>query len=53
MEVSKNKPYTGGSKMSHYTHFTTEERELSRVMRAQGFSDCSATIEVGQKNKKG
>lgn len=25
--------------MCHYTHFTTEERELSRVMRAQGFSD--------------
>ncbi len=25
--------------MSHYTHFTTEERELSRVMRAQGYSD--------------
>ena len=24
--------------MCHYTHFTTEERELSRVMRAQGFS---------------
>ena len=24
--------------MSHYTHFTTEEREVSRVMRAQGFS---------------
>ncbi|MCM1023607.1 MAG: hypothetical protein NC395_06065 [Prevotella sp.] len=25
--------------MCHYTHFTTEEREMSRVMRAQGFSD--------------
>ena len=24
--------------MSHYIHFTTEERELSRVMNAQGFS---------------
>ena len=24
--------------MSHYTHFTTEERELSRVMKAQGLS---------------
>ncbi len=31
-------PNTGGSKMSHYKHFTTEERELSRVMKAQGFS---------------
>ena len=30
--------YTGGSKMSHYTHFTTEEREESRVLKAQGFS---------------
>lgn len=25
--------------MSHYAHFTTEEQELSRVMRAQGISD--------------
>ena len=24
--------------MCHYTHFTTEERELSRVLKAQGFS---------------
>ena len=24
--------------MRHYTHFTTEERELSRVLLAQGFS---------------
>ena len=24
--------------MCHYTHFTTEERELSRVFKAQGFS---------------
>ena len=26
-------PYTGGSKMNHYTHFTTEEREESRVLK--------------------
>ena len=24
--------------MCHYTHFTTEEREMSRVLKAQGFS---------------
>ena len=24
--------------MCHYTHFTTEERELSRVLKAQGFN---------------
>ena len=24
--------------MCHYTHFTTEERELSRVLKAQGLS---------------
>lgn len=24
--------------MYHYTHFTTEERELSRVLKAQGLS---------------
>lgn len=24
--------------MCHYTHFSTEERELSRVLKAQGFS---------------
>lgn len=24
--------------MCHYTNFTTEERELSRVLKAQGFS---------------
>ena len=24
--------------MCHYTHFTTEERELSRVLKAHGFS---------------
>ena len=24
--------------MCHYTHFTTEERELSRVLQAQGLS---------------
>ena len=26
------------SNMCHYTHFTTEERELSRVLQAQGLS---------------
>ena len=24
--------------MCHYTHFTTEEREMSRVLKAQGLS---------------
>ncbi len=24
--------------MCHYTHFSTDERELTRVMKAQGFS---------------
>ena len=24
--------------MCHYTHFTTEERELSKVLKAQGFN---------------
>lgn len=32
--------------MSHYTHFTTEERELSRVMRAQGFSDRAISGQI-------
>lgn len=36
-------PKTGGTPMSHYTHFTTEERELSREMRAQGFRRNTAT----------
>ena len=31
-------PKTGGNNMCHYTHFTTEERELSRVLKAQGFN---------------
>lgn len=26
--------------MCHYTHFTTEEREKSRVLKAQGLSRC-------------
>ena len=31
---------TGGSNMCHYTHFTTEEREKSRVLKAQGLRTC-------------
>ena len=34
--------------MCHYTHFTTEERELSRVLKAQGLSICSAILDIGQ-----
>ena len=41
-------PYTGGSKMNHYTHFTTEEREESRVLKAQGLSIRS----IGRKLKR-
>ena len=26
--------------MCHYTHFSTEERELSRVLKAQGLRTC-------------
>ena len=36
--------------MSHYTHFTTEERELSRVMRAQGFSDRAIARSLNRSN---
>ena len=36
--------------MSHYTHFTTEERELSRVMRAQRFSDRAIARSLNRSN---
>jgi IS30 family transposase len=36
--------------MSHYTHFTTEERELSRVMKAQGFSDRAIARSLKRSN---
>ena len=36
--------------MSHYTHFTTEERKLSRVMRAQGFSDHAMARSLNRSN---
>ena len=36
--------------MSHYSHFTTEERELSRVMRAQGFSDRAIARSLNRSN---
>ena len=36
--------------MSHYSHFTTEERELSRVMKAQGFSDRAIARSLKRSN---
>ena len=36
--------------MSHYTHFTTEERELSRVLKAQGLNQTQIAERLG-KNK--
>ena len=39
---------TGGSNMCHYTHFTTEEREKSRVLKAQGLSIRAIARELGR-----
>ena len=39
---------TGGSNMCHYTHFTTEEREKSRVLKAQGLSIRAIAKELGR-----
>lgn len=36
--------------MNHYAHFTTEEREKSRVMRAQGFSDRAIAQSLKRSN---
>jgi len=36
--------------MCHYTRFTTEERELSRVMRIQGFSDRAIARSLNRSN---
>ena len=33
--------------MCHYTHFTTEEREKSRVLKAQGLSIRAIAKELG------
>ena len=41
---------TGGSNMCHYTHFTTEEREKSRVLKAQG---TATAFTFEEKRKKG
>ena len=34
--------------MCHYTHFTTEEREKSRVWKAQGLSVRAIARELGR-----
>ena len=34
--------------MSHYTHFTTEERELSRELKALGYSICQIAARLGR-----
>lgn len=34
--------------MCHYTHFTTEEREKSRVLKAQGLSIRAIARELGR-----
>ena len=34
--------------MCHYTHFTTEEREKSRVLKAQGLSIRAIAKELGR-----
>ena len=34
--------------MRHYTHFTTEEREKSRVLKAQGLSIRAIARELGR-----
>ena len=34
--------------MSHYTHFTTEERELSRVLKAQGLNQTQIAERLGK-----
>ena len=34
--------------MSHYTHFTTEERELSRELKALGYSICQIAVRLGR-----
>ena len=39
---------TGGSNMCHYTHFTTEEREKSRVLKAQWLSIRAIAKELGR-----
>lgn len=36
--------------MSHYNHFITEERELSRVLKAQGLNQTQIAERIG-KNK--
>lgn len=34
--------------MSHYTHFTTEERELLRELKALGYSICQIAARLGR-----
>ena len=39
---------TGGNNICHYTHFTTEEREKSRVLKAQRLSIQAIAKELGR-----
>ena len=38
--------------MCHYSHFTTEEREMSRVLKAQGLSIVCVTMMCDKRAKK-